>query len=125
MVLKAATKRGRSVKVEEWPGGEPKRIELDLQPTDFAALKKGRCTVALGEEFDLARFAGLPWCSIATLQSGGETLYRIVGPAICQTSGWALPVVWRADNPSAGLKEYEKEVSNLRRDWGLDAALSY
>ena len=76
-------------------------------------------------EVDLARFAGLPWCSIATLHSGGETLYRIVGPAICQTSGWALPILWRADDPNAGLKEYEKEVSDLRREWGLEAALSY
>ena len=49
LVLKEAKKRGRRVKVEEWPGGEPKRIELDLQPKDFAAVKKGRLTVPLGE----------------------------------------------------------------------------
>jgi len=125
LVLEAARKRGRRVKVEAWPGGEPKRIELDLQPKDFAAVKKGRWTVPLGEEFDLARFAGLPWCSIATLQSGSETLYRIVGPAICQTSGWALPILWRADEPNAELKEYKEETSKLRNEWGLEAALSY
>ena len=51
LVLNAARVRGRRVKVEEWPGGEPKRIELDLQPKDFAAVKKGRWTVPLGEEF--------------------------------------------------------------------------
>lgn len=125
LVLEAAKKRVIRVKVVEWPGGDPKRIELDVPPKDFTAIKRGRWTVPLGEMDDLARFAGLPWCSIATLHSGGETLYRIVGPAICQTSGWALPILWRADNPNAGLKEYEAEVSGLRREWGLEAALSY
>ena len=125
LVLEEAKERVIRVEVEEWPGGEPERIELDLPPEEFIAVKKGRWTVRLGEEFDLARFAGLPWCSIATLHSGGETLYRIVGPAICQTSGWALPILWRADDPNAGLREYEAEVSGLRREWGLEAALSY
>jgi len=45
LVLKAARERGRRVKVEEWPGGEPNRIELDLQPKDFTAVKKVRWTV--------------------------------------------------------------------------------
>ena len=95
-----------------------------MPPKDFTAIKKGRLTVPLGERVDLARFAGLPWCSIATLHSGGETLHRIVGPAICQTNGWALPILWRADDPTAGLKEYEEEVSKLRNEWGLEAAIS-
>ena len=124
LVLKAARKRGIQVKVVEWPGGEPKRIDLDVPPKDFTAVKKGRWTVPLGERVDLARFAGLPWCSIATLHSGGETLHRIVGPAICQTSGWALPILWRADDPNAGLKEYKEEASKLRNEWGLEAAMS-
>ena len=117
LVLKAAKKRASHVKVEEWPGGEPKQIDLDLQPKDFAAVKKGRWTAPLGEKFDLAKFAGLPWCSIATLHSGGETLYRIVGPAIFQTNGWVLPVLYE-DDPNAGLKEYEKEVSDAEERLG-------
>ena len=124
LVLKAATKRGIRVKVEEWPGGEPKRIELDLSPKDFTAIKRGRWTVPLGDLDDLARFAGLPWCSIATLHSGENTLHRVVGPAISQTNGWVLPVLYQ-DDPNTGLKEYTKETSRLRSEWGLEAALSY
>jgi hypothetical protein len=123
LVLEAAKRRGIHVKVVEWPGGEPQRIELEVQPKDFAAVRKGRLSVPLGPRFDLAEHAGLPWCSIATLRSGDETLHRVVGPAICQTTGWALPVLWRAGDPTAGLKEHEQETGKLRRAWGLEAAL--
>ena len=68
-------------------------IDLDVPPKDFTAVKKGRRTVPLGKRLIWLRFAGLPWCSIATLHSGEETLHRVVGPAICQTSGWVLPVL--------------------------------
>ena len=125
LVLQAARQRRIPVKVEEWPGGEPTEIELDVPPKDFNAIKKGRWTVPLGESVDLARFAGLPWCSIATLHSGDETLPRIVGPAICQTTGWTLPILWRPDDPTAGMKEFPEETSKLRNEWGLNAALSY
>ena len=62
LVLKAATKRGIHVEVVEWPGGDPKRIDLEVTPKDFAAVRKGRMTVPLGERVDLAEVAGLPWC---------------------------------------------------------------
>jgi hypothetical protein len=124
LVRKAATRRGILVKVVEWPGGEPKRIELNVSPKDFAAIKKGRMTVPLGRKVDLAEFAGLPWCSIATLHSGRESLHRVVGPAIFQTIGWVLPVLYLFFDPTTGLKEYEKEAKKLRREWGLEAAVS-
>jgi hypothetical protein len=124
LVLKAATKRAIRVKVVEWPGGEPKRIDLEVSPKDFAAVKKGRMTVPLGRKVDLAQFAGLPWCSIATLHSGGESLHRVVGPAIFQTIGWVLPIQSWFFDPNTGLKEYEKEARTLRNERGLEAAVS-
>ena len=54
LVLKAATKRGIQVEVVEWPGGDPKRIDLEVTPKDFAAVRKGRMTVPLGKRVDLA-----------------------------------------------------------------------
>jgi hypothetical protein len=68
LVLEAATKRGSHVRVVEFPGGEPKRIDLDVPAKDFTAVKKGRKTVPLGRDVDLAKLAGLPWCSTATLR---------------------------------------------------------
>src|SRR5271166_3265945 len=96
LVLKAATKRGIHLEVVEWPGGDPRQIELEVMRKDFTAVRKFRMTVPLGKlaEFDRAKVAGLPWTSIATLYSGDEALHRVVGPAICQTSGWVLPVLY-------------------------------
>jgi hypothetical protein len=90
----------------------------------FAAVRRGRMTVPLNDQPDLAEVTGLPWCSIATLYSGGEKLHRIVGPAISPSGRWALPVLYSSFNPATGLNEYKKEVGKLRQGWGLEAALS-
>jgi hypothetical protein len=45
------------------------RIELDVAPQIFAAIRKGRMTVPLGDHPDMAAVGGLPWCSIATLKT--------------------------------------------------------
>jgi hypothetical protein len=121
LVLKAAKKRGIGVEIVEWPGGEPRQIDLDVTPKDFNAVKKGRMTVPLGDQPDLAEVGGLPWGSVATLHSGGEKLHRIVGPAISQTTGWALPVLYSFFDAATGLSEYKKEAVKLRKGWGLDA----
>ena len=124
LVLKAATKRGVHVEVVEWPGGDPKRIDLEVTPKDFAAVTKGRRTVPLGKRVDLAQVAGLPWSSRAKLHSGEETLHRVVGPAISQTSGWSLPVLHGSLDPATGLNEYRQEAKKLRNELGLEAAMS-
>lgn len=121
LVLKAAKRHGVEIEVVEWPGGEPRQIDLDVTPKVFAAVRKGRMTVPLGDRPDLAEVAGLPWCSIATLHSNGEKLHRLVGPAISQTTGWALPVLYWFFDPATGLGEYKEEAEKLRQGWGLDA----
>ncbi len=123
LALEAAAKREIHVEVAEWPGGDPKWIDLEVTPKDFTAVRMGRMTVPLGKraDFDLAEVAGLPWSSIATLRSGDETLHRVVGPAICQTSGWVLPVLYWSVDPTTGRNEYEQEAKKLRNQRGLEA----
>jgi len=120
LVLKAARKRGVQVELVEWPGGEPTQIDLDVTPQILAAVRKGRMTVPLGKQPDLAQVAGLPWCSIATLQAKGQKLHRVVGPAISQTTGWALQMF--PVPGAATLSEFEKEAEKLRMALGLNAA---
>jgi hypothetical protein len=124
LVLKAAKKRGVPVEIVEWPGGELKQIDLDVTPQIFAAVSKGRVTVPLGNGQDLAKIAGLPWCSIATLRSKGDKLHRIVGPAISQKDGWALPVLAYFPDPATSLSVYKMESMKLRRGLGLEPALA-
>jgi hypothetical protein len=121
LVVKAARKRGSQVEVVEWPGGEPRRIDLQVSPKDFSAVRKGRLSLPLGKRFDLAELAGLPWASIATLHSGDEELRRLIGPAISQAGGWVLPVLPGPSDPAAGPNEYEREARTLREAWGLEA----
>jgi hypothetical protein len=122
LVRAAARKRGVSVEVVQWPGGEPRRIELDVSPQVFAAVRKGRWTVPPGNRPDLARVAGPPWCSVATLRSGGGELHRVVGPATRQPGQWVLPVLDQFFAPGAGVEEYRKEAVKVRKGWGLEAA---
>ena len=119
LVLQAANRRGEAVEIVEWPGGEPRQIDLDVTPQVFAAVRNGRMTVPLGKEPNLAVVAGLPWGSIATVHSAGDKLYRIVGPASWQTDKWALPVF---PTDADGLPEYENEAAKLRRSLGLESA---
>lgn len=120
LLLKAAERAGVPTEVVEWPGGERSRIELDVSAELFAAVRKGRMTVPLGKSVDLAQVAGLPWCSVATLHAGGDTMRRVVGPAVRYASGWALPVLFYFFDPDATLDEYEREAVKLRKSWGLE-----
>jgi hypothetical protein len=122
LVLAAAKKRAVPVDVVEWPGGEARQIDLDVTPQVFAAVRMGRMTVPLGDQPDLAKVAGLPWCSIVTLCSIGEKLPRVVGPAIRQKDQWALPVLFHFSEPDTGLSAYLQEAVKLRKGWGLEAA---
>jgi len=124
LVLKAAKKRGIHVEVVEWPGGDSRRIDLEVTAKDFATIKKGRMTVPLGKRIDLAELAGLPWGSIATLHSGGEKLHRVVGRAIAEKSGWALPIVPSSLDSTNRLNECKQQGTSFRTEWGLEPALS-
>jgi hypothetical protein len=124
LVLEAAKRRGVQIEVVEWPGGEPKQIDLDVTPKVIGAVSKGRMTVPLNKQVDLAEVAGLPWCSIATLNSAGEQLHRVVGPAIRQKGQWALPVLYPDCDPATNLTEHEIDAKNVRRRYGLEPILA-
>jgi hypothetical protein len=119
LVLEAAKRRGVPIEIAEWPGGERKQIELNVTPQVFTAVRRGRMSVPLGKEPDLAVVAGLPWCSVATLRSNGGELHRVVGPAIRQPDQWVLPVIETHLETDAPLTGYEKEAVSLRRRLGL------
>lgn len=124
LVLKAARRRSAPIEIVEWPGGEPKRIELDVTPEVFAAVRRGRKSVPLGKGPDLAEVAGLPWCSTVTLTSGGETLHRVVGPAIRQPDQWVLPIMSEPLDAPDKITDHQNEADKLRRSFGLNAVSS-
>lgn len=124
LVLKAARKRSAAIEIVEWPGGDPKQIELDLRQEVFAAVHRERKSVPLGKQPNMAEVVGLPWCSSATLKSDGQMLRRIVGPAIRQPDQWVLPVLSDPKDASGALTDYQKKADKMRRSWGLNASTS-
>ena len=122
LVLEAAAKRGTSVEVVEWPGGEPRLSGFEIKVSDaaFRALRSGRKTIVLPTGFSLSEMAGLPFGSIAKIRSAEAPqsyLYAVTGPAQFKKSGWCLPVheTLELGAPVASIKESARD---LRERWG-------
>lgn len=121
LLLNEARKQGVSLELSEWPGGERKHINLDVDPQVFKAVRNGRTTILVGNDGNLADIAGLPWCSVATLHSEGESIHRIVGPAKQSQGQWCLPVLWGfKDRTATDIAVYEKQADKMRIAWGLN-----
>lgn len=94
----AARRRGISLAVEEWPGGGPTRLELEVPKSLLQTVRRGArksipvtVTESPGE---LGRLAGVGWASTAQLRAGDvEPVDVLVGPAQYATTGWQLPVL--------------------------------
>jgi len=119
LLFKFAKEEGSSVELVEWPGGQSKRVPLKAAPEIFRAVRNGGKTIPLGKNAD-AKMLGLPWCSVATLHSNGESFHRIVGPAVRSKGQWCLPVLDGCPEPIAEIAEFDKQAEMLRRDLGLE-----
>jgi len=115
LLIKNAKKQGVSIQVVEWPGEEPKNIEMEVKPKVFDVIKKRRINIPLPKDCALAEMAGLPWGTVATFRCNEQHLHRIVGPVIRQKGKWALPVKCYFYNHDTSLKIYQTESEKLRK----------
>ena len=122
LVLKAARKKHRAIEIIEWPGGGPKRIEIEVPPKVFQAVKH-RKSIPLGKRIDLAKYGGLPWGSTVAVTSSEGRMKVISGPALFERNEWMLPI-YKTLQPDADAKEIERKAAELRRDWGLEKRVS-
>jgi hypothetical protein len=121
LLLKAARQKGVPLRVVEWPGDRPKRVQLNVPVATFRKVHDGRKTIPLGRRLSLAEAAGLPWGSIASIHSDGETIHRVVGPAEYRVDdAWCLPVVSDLRDGVITLKECQEEARLLRPRSGFD-----
>lgn len=127
LLLAEAEKRGRSISVVEWPGGQPVDARLKVDQKLFRSVISGRWNIPFDED-KLQAFAGLPWGSVLTLVSAedGDKQLVAVGPPIYATSKsgkvgghWQLPVFLQAEvgKQKASLL---REVEGWRSQCGLD-----
>ena len=70
MNQKGKRRRHHAIEIVEWPGCEPREVNVDVTPDVFKALVKSRVSIPLKKSADLATFAGLPWGSLVAVQTG-------------------------------------------------------
>jgi hypothetical protein len=115
LVLDAARRRGLSVRVVEWPGGEPEEFEIELSPKEWKAFVAGRQSIPIDDP-DWGEMAGPPWGSLFTLKCGEDSAEIIGGPVKFERQ-WVLPILKRIDEEDEAAAEQEA----YRQDYGLDS----
>jgi len=121
LLLKVAERRGRSLQVVEWPGGRPSEIAVPVDGRMISAISRGRMSIPLGERWNLATVAGLPWGSLATLQDDDQQLFRLVGPVRWQSGQWALPIAPSQPRDLNGAKQtFRAHQVRYRKSAGME-----
>jgi hypothetical protein len=120
LVLEAAAAENQALEVVEWPGGEPKQVEVETTPEIVSAVRRGRATVPLGPDASLPAWAGLPWGSVVALSAGERRALIVSGPAGFHKGDWQLPVFRAFNDPETPRSEAEAAGAELRRSRGLD-----
>lgn len=117
LLIAAAKKRNEHLAVVEWPGGEPRDLQFELDRKSFHSVKNGGMNITLSRGIEPADVEGPPWGTVASLSCGSESLHRLVGPLIWRRGEWQLQVLeWEEGETLAGLR---KRVSRSLRDFGL------
>jgi hypothetical protein len=80
--------------------------------------------VPIGIPKRIAQFAGMPWGSIASFHSEGETIHRIVGPAQWKKEQWHMPFLPLFLDATTGLPEYKREAAKDRKQYGFEERVS-
>lgn len=93
LVRDAAQRRGAALRLVEWPGGHPERLDLEVPASVLRAVQRGRASLPLADPEPLSRYAGLPWASAVRLHAGGEELVAAAGPARFASQLWVLPLL--------------------------------
>ncbi|MGH7780836.1 MAG: hypothetical protein ACREQR_13525 [Candidatus Binataceae bacterium] len=124
LLLEEARKRSLAVAIVEWPGGDPVEQTVEIGPKMFSSVMRGRKSIPLDQPVKLDDVAGLPWASIAKLESNGDTGYVMVGPArymksTADGSGWYLPVLEPAER-DATPKLLQQHARRWRKERGLE-----
>lgn len=105
LLREEARRRGTALATEEWPGGDPVEVTLEVTAAFLRRLHGSESTrsVPLSGEPSLD-LAGLPFASRVELTCGSDRIWRLARAARKTARGWALPLLegdvgpgWRAD----------------------------
>jgi hypothetical protein len=106
LLLRRAKAKRRSLRIDEWPGGERRELELRVPPEVLRKAKQG--SIPLGDAPDLARVGRVRIGSLVTLLSSAGTVNRVVDRPIWRNGQWVLPVPkWFAQPKDGSFVKYE------------------
>lgn len=91
LLIKAAKRRGVSLEVVEWPGGEPSTFEIQVPSREVPKDHSSR--LHLESVRPLSKFAGLAVGSLVDVVSDGRERTVAVAPAMYAPKGWYLPIL--------------------------------
>lgn len=120
LVLAAASSRGLSVDVVEWPGvsAREQAVEIAASPDSLARARTG-AAIPLAVSLPAVSLLGLPWGSRVEINSEADSSAFFAGPAQYSGGRWRLPKITDeagrevspADGPEAGMA--------WRQRWGF------
>jgi hypothetical protein len=121
LVLKYAREQNRAIEVVEWPGGNPQTIDVRVSDEDFKKLGKNQKSIPLANPKPLAKFAGLPWGSMARVHTLDNEMLILTGPAKCwKNDDWYLPVMSKTDTANCNSIKLKRKAKTLRRKFGFE-----
>jgi hypothetical protein len=109
LLLKAASKRNVSLRIGEWPGGQPQAGTLRVSDLQATKLKSGARSIVLGKRQPSIELLGLPWGSIVNLRSPSSAGRVIADSAVYRGGKWLLPVPFGVDASGADVRALKKK----------------
>jgi hypothetical protein len=106
--------------VVEWPGGEPRTLELEVSPSIAKKLLQGARSIPLGGAIPHADLASLAWGSVVRLRSELTEFPVVVGPPKYGPQGWFLPLPWDTAKRDAIVSELVHKAREWRHMSGFE-----
>lgn len=122
LLLNCAKRRNITLEVVEWPSGGSKRLEVAVSSAVLKNVRRGRKFVQIPNPRPLAKWAEIPWGSVAHLQNRDDELMILTGPAKFKEESWALPVLdWEESNNKVKIRV---KSAHWRCHHGMDAVFT-
>jgi hypothetical protein len=94
LLVRAARSRGIVATVVEWPGDEPREVNVEIPHAIFRKIARGVLrTMPLPATMSVGEATAVPWGSRVVLRADGEELGILVGPAHFNAHGAYLPIL--------------------------------
>ena len=113
LLIKEARKRHQQIIVTEWPGTEPKALDLIVSPEVLKKLRNGMKSVPLPRGMRLEDIASITWGSVVNCPGDVAPFVTHVDRAKLTKEGWYLPVLDTIGERSGVASHREC------RDWGF------